>query len=362
MLVWYSATSEVPWLFLLAAWVFAFATAGAVYEAWNRSGLALQLRVTSSLPADTSPLVDLPSQILRTGPLPAPVFEGDAMEVEVGITTSGAPRGPAWLRGRLGAEKFEAGTALVPRAGWSKPVIVRELQRGSVDAASWVIGSSDPLGCFTSRLDCVDVEVAIVLPRFTSFTGFKQVRELEASLAAPRAGSGTELFGVREYTPGDPPRRIHWRSSARRGKLVLREYEPPGALTLGIFCDPAPANRQIADQIARIAASETWDCLRDGGRVMLWGPGLAQSLPSDARSFWSALEWLARYPTVSFGGDGDLPSVSEAVAIVGGASTSLDDAIDSCRRGGARTRAWVVGEGESLIDGPARRVGTDWPL
>jgi uncharacterized protein (DUF58 family) len=83
-------------------------------------------------------------------------------------------------------------------------------------------------------------------------------RELEASVTAPRSGSGNELFGVREYRPGDPLRRIHWRSSARHGELIVREYEPPGVQTVGILCDPDPPSREAADQVARLAASEAW--------------------------------------------------------------------------------------------------------
>ena len=50
----------------------------------------------------------------------------------------------------------------------------------------------------------------------------------------------------REYRPGDPLRRIHWRSSARHGELIVREFEPPGVQTLGIFCDPSPSTPEVA--------------------------------------------------------------------------------------------------------------------
>src|SRR5438445_13416249 len=107
-----------------------------------------------------------------------------------------------------------------------------------------------------------------VFRRFKALAERQNVRELEASIAAPRAGSGTEMFGAREYRPGDPLRRIHWRSSARHGELIVREFEPPGVQTVGIFCDPSPPTAEAADQIARLAASEAWDCLRAGGRVV----------------------------------------------------------------------------------------------
>jgi uncharacterized protein (DUF58 family) len=201
----------------------------------------------------------------------------------------------------------------------------------------------------------------VVLPRFTSFEARPQARELEASVSAPRAGSGMELFGVREYRAGDPLRRIHWRSSARLGELVVREYEPPGVQTVGIFCDPSPGSTDVADQIARLAASEAWDCIRGGGRVVLWGPGLEPSLPSEARSFWALLEWLSRYPLPATGPT-DLPNVSDAVGITAGSDAPLVEALETVRQRGGRVCAWVVGDAPLDLEAPIQRAGTTWPL
>jgi uncharacterized protein (DUF58 family) len=362
VLVWYAATSEVPWLFLLASWVFAFAAVAGVYAAWNRAGLKIHLRVVTSRPAVGSPAEAISDLLLRSGPLPAPVFEGDGFEIEVGLNTTGSARGPAWLTGRIGAREITVGTGVVPRSGWRRLQVVSELRRGPVDATSWEVVSSDPIGLFRSRRACADAEVALVLPRFTSLVSQPLTRELEASVAAPRAGSGTELFGVREYRPGDALRRIHWRSSARHGELVVREYEPPGAQTLGIFCDPSPATEDVADQVARIAASEAWDCIREGGRVLLWAPGLEPSPPSDARSFWSLLEWLARYPSAPDEDEVDPPAVSDAVAITGGHDPRLLEAIETVRGRGGRVRAWLVAGAELDVDVPVSHVGIQWPL
>jgi uncharacterized protein (DUF58 family) len=225
--------------------------------------------------------------------------------------------------------------------------------------------ASDPLGLFRYRRRTPDAEVSLVLPRFTSLVAHAEVRELEASVAAPRAGSGTEMFGVREYRPGDPLRRIHWRSSARHGELVVREYEPPGVQTLGIFCDPAPATGEVADQIARLAASEAWDCIREGGRVVLWAPGQEPSRPGEAGSLWALLEWLARYPRPSpHGGDTDLAptQVSDAVGVCAGNAAQITEALETVRRRGGRIRAWVVGDSDLDLDAEVRRVGTEWPL
>jgi hypothetical protein len=283
--------------------------------------------------------------------------------MELGLNTTGAPRGPARLFGFIGSAQLGAGTGLVPKKGWRHLVTLPALPRGPLGAHSWVMESSDLLGFFRGRRTSPDTEVALVLPRFTSLAHRPQARELEASVAAPRAGSGTELFGVREYRPGDSLRRIHWRSSARHGELVVREYEPPGVQTLGIFCDSAPVAVEVADQVARIAASEAWDCIRNGGRVALWGPGLVPSMPEEMRSFWAMLEWLARYPSIAATGeDADPPVVSEAVAVVGGARTDIAEALEMVHRRGGSVRAWVVGDAELDLDGPVQHVGTTWPL
>ena len=299
----------------------------------------------------------LPDQLLRAGPYPAPVFEGDALRLEVGLNNAGAPRGPAWVAGSVAGHALDAGTGLVPRKGWRAERRIDHLRRGAVGASTWSVVTSDPMGFFRSRRRCPDTEVALVLPRFTSLTGRMQTREQEASVASPRAGVGSELFGVREYHAGDSLRRIHWRSSARHGDLIVREYEPPGVRSLAIYLDPSPATLEAADQIARIAASEAWDCIREGGYVSLWAPGLESA---QARSLWIALEWLARYPAAV--ADEPAPAGTEAVIVTGAADARLVEALDTARRRGSRVRAWVVGDADLDVDAPVQHVETQWPL
>jgi len=358
---YYGATSEVPWLFLLASWIAALLVAAGFYTVWNWRGLRARVGVHGTEPGPDSPLEGLSEQLLRTGPIPAPIFEGDRLELELGIETIGASRGPARLTGFIAATPLDIATGLVPKAGWKDRRMVGPLRRGPVDATTWVLEASDPMGMYRYRRRSPDAEVALVLPRFTSLVAQPEVRELEASIAAPRAGSGTEMFGVREYRPGDPLRRIHWRSSARHGELVVREYEPPGVQTLGIFCDPAPPTPEVADQIARLAASEAWDCIREGGRVILWAPGQEPSRPNEARSLWALLEWLARYPRA--GASEDAPTqVSDAVGVCASDASTITEALETVRHRGGRIRAWAVGDAQVDLDVPVRRVGTDWPL
>jgi uncharacterized protein (DUF58 family) len=51
------------------------------------------------------------------------------------------------------------------------------------------------------------------------------------------AAVGDVVRGVRDYVPGDPVRRVHWPSSARRGDLVVKEVEDPAAPRLIVALD-----------------------------------------------------------------------------------------------------------------------------
>ncbi len=53
-----------------------------------------------------------------------------------------------------------------------------------------------------------------------------------------RKGSGADLIGLREYRPGDAMRLIHWKASAKRGRLLVRETAEPGEAGFSLRLDP----------------------------------------------------------------------------------------------------------------------------
>jgi uncharacterized protein (DUF58 family) len=346
----YAANSEVAWLFLLSYWLVAIVVASFFYALRNRRAL---LRVELF---DVVHVGGFEPPALEDSP-----FDGDLAKARLTLRSRRGTIGPATASGCFGGTNMSIAAGVVTKKGHVEDRPLDALRRGALAASGWRIEASDPLGLFRQTVREDDREQSLVLPRFMSLRSQPLPREVEAAVTAPRAGHGTEIFGVREYRPGDPLRRIHWRSTARRGELIVREFEPPGVRHVGIFLDPDPPTAEAADQIARLAASEAWDCLRAGGRVTLWAPGCRPTRPDEERNLLALLEWLARYPQRG-PEDEPAPLVRDAIAVAAASEARLLDAVEDVRAHGGSVRAWVVGEAVLESDIDVERAGFAWPL
>jgi uncharacterized protein (DUF58 family) len=352
----YGATSEVAWLFLLAYWCWTLVAAAFVYSAWAAPGLSSEVAVAAG-PGAVSPLENLPQAVIDAAPR-APIFEGDSLRLAINLRSSGASRGPVRVQGSAGGQQFAVAAGAVGRGGARIERDLGSARRGVISASGLRLLAGDPAGMFLVQRALPDAELAVVLPRFGGLGRERRLEDVEDATPAPRTGTGLEVFGVREYRPGDSLRRVHWRLSARRGpgQLVVREYEPPGRRTLLLVLDPEP-KPEAADQAARIAASEAWGSLRSGGRVILWAAGLESS--GEQSYLWTLLEWLARWPDLP-AGDAGPPRAGETVAV-----TTNGAALEALELGRMRghARAWLVGDVRGVeAEVPYERAGLEWPL
>jgi hypothetical protein len=75
-----------------------------------------------------------------------------------------------------------------------------------------------------------------------------------------RAGSGSELLDLRDYMPGDPPKTIAWKVSARRDKLITKEFESEVPVRCTLMLDTSnavrlgPPGRNALSRLVEIAA------------------------------------------------------------------------------------------------------------
>ena len=96
-------------------------------------------------------------------------------------------------------------------------------RRGPVSLGPWVLERVDPWGLLRRRVGEVEGVALLVVPRVRPVS----LAALPSALAdfGGSAEMGTTTFAtLREYVIGDELRHVHWRSSAKTGKLMMRQY------------------------------------------------------------------------------------------------------------------------------------------
>jgi uncharacterized protein (DUF58 family) len=111
-------------------------------------------------------------------------------------------------------------------------------RRGLYTFSKIPLRSSGPFSLFsTRRTITVPTEILI----YPAFHPLKRIRLLEnrgfADRRVMRVGAGNEVIGTREYRSGDSLRQIHWRSTARLGKFVVKEFSDDDQLTMTVVLD-----------------------------------------------------------------------------------------------------------------------------
>ncbi len=88
-----------------------------------------------------------------------------------------------------------------------------------------------------------------VLPVLADAGGRPAARKRHNLLPPPgihrlrRPGSGSELLDLRDYLPGDPPKTIAWKVSARRDRLMTKEFETEVPIRCTLFVDTSNSVR-----------------------------------------------------------------------------------------------------------------------
>ncbi len=132
-----------------------------------------------------------------------------------------------------------------------------------------------------------------VMPAAVPVEGLLATVEAAAGeLAARRPGPGEDFFGLRPYRPGDDPRRIAHRRSARTGRWVVRETEAAvgGAVVLELHLAAGPDCERAIAAFGSVAEQ----MLARGRSVGIVAPGVfLPPEPGDGQR-WLVLMALAR--------------------------------------------------------------------
>lgn len=125
------------------------------------------------------------------------------------------------------------------------------VRRGLASLGPLRLSTTDPFGLFVRTDELGDVTpVTIVpqvvpLPRLTDRTGRAGGT---AQTSSHRLGQGADNLSPRRYVPGDSMRRIHWRATAHRGDLMVRQEEQESSPDALVVLDRAGARWVGADR------------------------------------------------------------------------------------------------------------------
>jgi uncharacterized protein (DUF58 family) len=264
---------------------------------------------------------------------------------------------------------------------WSTGYALLCQRRGRYAIGPTTLRTGDPLGLAQHELTLGGREDLIVYPRVVPLAKLGlPTRSPLATLptASPIFEDTSRLLSVRDYRRGDPPRRVHWRATARIGNLVVKQYQPAiaretmicldlheegyttaryrhDAVELAIVVAASLANHAIVREGLPVGLTTQPLALAPGARSA--GPdhrpnlrlpprheraqlvrileSLAEvELTTDPERPFAALlrrDWL------------DLPWGGTVVAITGRADASLTEALLQLRRGGLAVALVLVG-------------------
>ena len=133
------------------------------------------------------------------------------------------------------------------------------VKRGIYPLGTVTLSTSFPFGLFRKERDIELPAEVVVWPRADRpvrqpLAGGGGARRTGLS-ARGTAGTRGEYRTLRGYRPGDDPRDIHWRSSARSQTPVIREYEADGADTRWICLDTREEPGEAAEVAVEVAAA-----------------------------------------------------------------------------------------------------------
>ncbi|MBN9172466.1 MAG: DUF58 domain-containing protein [Microbacterium sp.] len=169
-------------------------------------------------------------------------------------------------RGVFAVQRLAPGTAV------EELFAIPTSRRGVLAVGPVSVVRGDPLGLF-ERVHHRDEPVDLfVHPRTVLFEGqsLDFLRDLEGLPATDLSRDDVSFHALREYVPGDDLRHVHWRSTARTGDIMVRQYEETrrSHFVIGLSRNPDDYRDPEEFELAiSIAGSLGLRALRDSRRV-----------------------------------------------------------------------------------------------
>ncbi|WP_029288759.1 DUF58 domain-containing protein [Cellulomonas sp. HZM] len=147
---------------------------------------------------------------------------------------------------------------------------VRAARRGRWPVGPLVVTRTDVFGTVATTAELGDAAEIAVWPEVVALPVSSDVLVGEPDRVALGARSpSTDDSSLRDYREGDDLRRVHWRSSARRGSLLVRSDERAGMRPVSVLIDLPQRGAQAVEWSVSVAASMALAMLDAGHPVRI---------------------------------------------------------------------------------------------
>jgi len=136
------------------------------------------------------------------------------------------------------------------------PFTLTGRERGDVALGRVVLRVAGPLGLVTRTVRMpLPGRIAVIpsvarLPQYQLLALQYRLREV-GTRALRRRGEGSNFTGLRDYVPGDDPRHIDWKATARRRRPITREFTVEQGQTVMIMLDAGRLMTTLAGPMPR---------------------------------------------------------------------------------------------------------------
>lgn len=262
----------------------------------------------------------------------------------------------------------EVPVAVAPGKPAQVEITLESPRRGRYEVPGPWARRVDPLGLVGTRSSAGDDQVLLVYPRFTTMERFDiplgRRHQPGGIPLSSNTGDSVEFTGTREYREGDPIRAIHWRSWARRGQPVVKEYQEeyfchiaiildtflPGKKTTDGFEASISVVASIADFFSR--SEYVVDILAAGPDIYQVSAGRSLAYLENILDVLACLDPCADPPFETIGPAlfERLSQVSTVVAILQDWDPARREFLQRVRAAGSAVRAIIVHDGPTTED------------
>lgn len=182
---------------------------------------------------------------------------------------------PAVLDIPLGQGLVEAHVPLLRgKTSHTESLTITAAKRGILTVGPLTVGRADPLGLLRKDHTWPGVHTIYVHPITAAVPSLSAgvVRDLEGAATRRIVDEDLNFHAIRDYVAGDSRRHVHWKSTAKTGNLMVRQYEETKRSRIAVVVDldsSSYADSDSFEMAISAAASLSVQAIREGRDVLV---------------------------------------------------------------------------------------------